>query len=189
MSQLTRKLIVEKTLEMATKKPVGKITVREIVSECEITRNTFYYYFHDVYHVLDSALMDQIEDNRKFGDQFEDRMFDLMEKVTKYKKVWQNLYASMGREEMTKYVTNKLHAVLKDYIASVTENHHVSAKDKDIVVAFYEEALVGIFFRWIQSYKGTDDNMDLLFVTERIRVLFEGQIELVIENAERNPAE
>ena len=38
-------------VEAGGKRSMNKITVRDIVSECEITRNTFYYYFHDIYDV------------------------------------------------------------------------------------------------------------------------------------------
>ena len=53
MSQLTRRAIIECTLNLAEKKPLRKITVKDIVSACGITRNTFYYHFHDIYEVLD----------------------------------------------------------------------------------------------------------------------------------------
>ena len=61
MSQLTKKAIVEATLRLAEKHPLNKITVRDIVEECGITRNTFYYHFHDIYEVLEDAVDDGFE--------------------------------------------------------------------------------------------------------------------------------
>ena len=55
MSQSTKQAIVETTLALAKKRPIGKITVRDIVEACGITRNTFYYHFHDIYEVLECA--------------------------------------------------------------------------------------------------------------------------------------
>ena len=56
LSQLTQKAIVETTIRLVEQKTVKKITVRDIVEACGITRNTFYYYFHDIYEVLEYAL-------------------------------------------------------------------------------------------------------------------------------------
>lgn len=52
MSQLTRKAIMKCTLELAEKKSLKKITVKDIADECGITRSTFYYHFSDIYDVL-----------------------------------------------------------------------------------------------------------------------------------------
>ena len=54
MSQLTRKAIMKCTLELAEKKSLKKITVKDIADECGITRSTFYYHFSDIYDVLQS---------------------------------------------------------------------------------------------------------------------------------------
>ena len=59
MSQLTKRAIIDCTLDLAEKKSFRKITVRDIVTACGITRNTFYYYFHDIYDVIDQALEEQ----------------------------------------------------------------------------------------------------------------------------------
>ena len=56
MSQLTRKAIMKCTLELAEKKSLKKITVKDIADECGITRSTFYYHFSDIYDVLVNSM-------------------------------------------------------------------------------------------------------------------------------------
>ena len=34
--------------------PLDKITVKDIVSDCGISRNTFYYHYRDIYDLLDA---------------------------------------------------------------------------------------------------------------------------------------
>ncbi len=55
MASFTKKAIVESFLKLSARKSPDKITVRDIVDDCEINRNTFYYYFQDIY-----ALMEEI---------------------------------------------------------------------------------------------------------------------------------
>ena len=53
MPSFTKKAIMESFVRLAGKKPLDKITVRDIVDDCGINRNTFYYYFQDIYAVLE----------------------------------------------------------------------------------------------------------------------------------------
>ena len=62
MSQLTRKAIMKCTLELAEKKSLKKITVKDIADECGITRSTFYYHFSDIYDVLDGVVQAKIDE-------------------------------------------------------------------------------------------------------------------------------
>ena len=68
MSQLTRKAIMKCTLELAEKKSLKKITIKDIADECGITRSTFYYHFSDIYDVLDGVVQAKIDEFKgKYG--------------------------------------------------------------------------------------------------------------------------
>ena len=60
MANFTREAILAAFLKIAEKKPLEKISVRDIVDECGINRNTFYYHFQDIYAVLEEVLVNQI---------------------------------------------------------------------------------------------------------------------------------
>jgi len=188
MSQLTRKLIISKTLELVSRKPVNKVTVREIVSECEITRNTFYYYFHDVYDVLDSVLSDKIDELYAIQPiDLERLIFDILEFCATYKKVWLSVYNALGREMFSKSIMDRFGMLFESYLISVVGEEGIDPRDKEIIISFYEEAIVGILIRWLLSKSTDDDSRDLKQILERIRVLFEGQIDLVVANSVKNP--
>ena len=53
MSSFTKKAILESFLHLVGKKNFDKITVRDIVDDCGVNRNTFYYYFQDIYAVVE----------------------------------------------------------------------------------------------------------------------------------------
>lgn len=48
-------------LNMLKRKNIDRVTVTDICEECGINRNTFYYYFSDIYDVLDSVLIEETE--------------------------------------------------------------------------------------------------------------------------------
>ena len=108
MSQLTQKAIVETTMRLVEQKTVKKITVRDIVEACGITRNTFYYYFHDIYEVLEYALAAGFERIGSENESFEDFLASSFAFCVEYQKVLYNLYHSVGYEPLADYLKKQV---------------------------------------------------------------------------------
>ena len=49
MAKQTQKFIMSTFMQLLERESLDKITVRDIVEECEINRNTFYYHYSDIY--------------------------------------------------------------------------------------------------------------------------------------------
>ena len=47
MASFTKKAIRESFMRLLAERPVDKITVKDIVLDCGIARNTFYYHYRD----------------------------------------------------------------------------------------------------------------------------------------------
>ena len=184
--QHTKNQIMECALRMAEKKPVNKITVRDIVEECQITRNTFYYYFHDIYDVFTTYIDNRIDGLIKQGDvEGEDAVFDFLELCTEYKNVFINLYKSIGHERLSKFAEAKLERLIIMAIEKEYDIEKIPPLDLEIICTFYEEAMLGILLRWLQDRK-YDDPVDIKHSLDRIRKLFEGQLDLLIKNSSKN---
>ena len=48
----TKELLADSFLELAEKEPINKITIANIVDNCEVTQPTFYRYFKDKYDMI-----------------------------------------------------------------------------------------------------------------------------------------
>ena len=185
MSGLTKKAIIDVTISLAERKPFNRITVRDIVTECGITRNTFYYYFRDIYDVIDQALKMQIE-KYDIEDDVEKTLFDLTAFVVRRKKVFLNMYRTLGHDKSGEYIMEKLHTLLISHITRVAEQKSVDISDEDVhlISAFYEEALFGILSRWLTSNKNTGlENIE--DAINRIKIIFSGEIEHTVENCKK----
>ena len=53
MAQRTKKRIQETFLAMLEQESLDKITVKDLVDRCGMNRNTFYYYYQDLYALLE----------------------------------------------------------------------------------------------------------------------------------------
>ena len=52
----TKNTIIDTFWLLLEEKPYNKITVKDIVDRCQMNRNTFYYHFHDIPELLETAV-------------------------------------------------------------------------------------------------------------------------------------
>ena len=186
MSQLTKKAIVEATLRLAEKHPLNKITVRDIVEECGITRNTFYYHFHDIYEVLEDAVDDGFERLKaSWKDSKEDALFSLIEFCEANKKIFVNLYKTIGHDNLTSYVRRQLREVLMESLRREADGMGIAESDIVLISSFYEEAMIGVFVSWLKKDSAGERPEERRAVIERIKVIFEGHERFCLENCRR----
>lgn len=176
----TKKLIISNTIELTNKKPFNRITINDIVKLCGITRNTFYYYFHDIYEVIDVFVEDELI-NFDFSKE-EESIFDFLQNLSKYSKTWVNIYRHSNRDLFEGIVKKKIRELLVAYIKF--RQIEINDEDRDLICTFYEEALYGLLCRYIHNHiRGIDNNNHMY---NRIRTIFNGQIELIIDNINKN---
>ena len=56
-----RNAIMESVLRLLETRPLNKITVKDIVDECGINRNTFYYHFEDISSLIEAIIIDEVD--------------------------------------------------------------------------------------------------------------------------------
>ena len=124
-------------------KSLDKITVKEIVNECGINRNTFYYYYKDIYDLLEyvvstesKKIIEEDGNSKTFYDECM-RAFDVM---MKYKNALLHIYNSRSR------------SVIEKYLMAVTPNF-IRRFEKNIIFIcdFYKYAVTGCTIEWIRS--------------------------------------
>lgn len=179
MAHGTRQAIIECTLELAAKKPLNRISVREITNAAGVTRNTFYYHFHDIYEVVTSFFESEANTIFREALPLEARLLNFIGLCAGYKGVWLNLYRSIGYEQFSGYIVSHIHTLLLYAIGS--ENKYPS-EDLELICAFYEEALCGALLRWLRSRREMRPE-ELMQLLNRAKYLFEGQIEAALDRS------
>ena len=61
MQQNIKKAIKEEFIDLLQKKPIHKISIKNICERVQINRSTFYYYFIDIYDVLEQIEKDWLD--------------------------------------------------------------------------------------------------------------------------------
>lgn len=97
MATFTRKAIMQTFLHILKNKPLDRITVKDICEQCEINRNTFYYYFKDIYDVLEAIFEDEVRlvmDEAKEGVTFHDAYARVAALILNNREAIMHIYAS-----------------------------------------------------------------------------------------------
>ena len=58
MPNTTKQALEESLKHMLLKKPLDKITIRDITEDCGISRMAFYYHFQDIYDLVEWACIE-----------------------------------------------------------------------------------------------------------------------------------
>ena len=76
--------IAEAFLAMTARKSIDKITVKDLVEACHISRQTFYYHFQDIVEVIEWAFeqaLDQALSRSLAADSAEEALRSLISKI------------------------------------------------------------------------------------------------------------
>ena len=60
MPKFTKTAIMNSFMKLLSTTSFDKITVKNIVDDCGINRNTFYYNFEDIYALVDEILQEEV---------------------------------------------------------------------------------------------------------------------------------
>lgn len=152
----TKKLIAHSLKKAMKVKPLSKITVSELIRDCGINRNTFYYHFDDIYDLLHWMFENDIIDKVKNFDLISDSdkaISFIMDYIEKNDIILNCAYDSIGRDEMKRFFYNDFISVVIPIIECAERESQITLKPdfRQFVCEFYTEALAGILINWIKK--------------------------------------
>lgn len=138
--------------EQLKKKKLSKITINDIASACNISRMTFYYHFQDIYDLtewtLEEAAGRAIGENRTY-DSWQYGFENLLEELQGNQVLILNIYRSMDREMIERYLLKKAESLLMPVVEQESHGLPVNEENKRRVAIFYSYAFLGVLMEWI----------------------------------------
>lgn len=180
MSQFTKKAIVETFLELLKEYSLDRITVKDIVEKCGINRNTFYYYYQDIYDLIDDVFDIEtkrvLEDEKQYATWYDElRRVALF--VVENRPAILHIYNSKSRDVLQKYLFAICDKLIRGYVEYQAQSMSVNKKHKEFVIAFYGYSLVGMTFDWIKDDTQSDSEEYL----KTMAAVFEGTVRTALE--------
>lgn len=157
----TKKALAASLKKFMKQKPLSKITVSQLISDCNVNRKTFYYHFEDIYDLLKWTLEEEAIEVVKQYDllvDYQEVITFVMDYVEENQHILNCAYDSLGREGMKRFLYADFIGILSTLIEGIEqqENIHADAEFKQFLCEFYTEALSGTLISWFHDSKGRD---------------------------------
>ena len=185
MAKFTRQAIMYSLLKLLQEKSIDKITVKDICELCEINRNTFYYYYSDIYQVLEELLKFETEKSLKEDQKYESFYEDFLKRyhlIIEYKKAVYNLYNSKNRDLILKYFQDITENFVEKYVYKEVKGKKLLPEDIKFIIDFYSSSMIGNIFRWMR--KGMQEKQEQLIY--KLSVSYQATIKALIAQFEEN---
>ena len=158
MPSFTKKAILESFLALLAKKPLEKITVRDIVDDCGVNRNTFYYYFQDTYAVVEELCRmaeEQIPQNETLGASLSALFAALADFAAAHPRAMRHLLASIGRDGAERCLGETVEHVAAECLTRAA-GKPLTREQLDLPVTALRHAFLGTCVDWIRVDKHPD---------------------------------
>lgn len=180
MAQITKRALASSLKKLLSEKPFDKITVIDIVEDCEVNRQTFYYHFQDIYDLVEWMFYTEAAtaiDGKKTYDTWQQGFLHIFEYILKNRCLVTNVYHSISRDQLERYLYDLTYNLLIDVVNEQSEGLSVREEDKKFIADFYKFAFVGLMLDWIK--RGMKDCPQQTI--DRLSVLIHGDIRRALE--------
>lgn len=162
----TKKTLAASLKKHMMKKPLSKITISEIITDCGVNRKTFYYHFEDIYALLKWMLeLEAIEVVKQFNLLVnpQEAISFVMDYVEANKHILNCAYDSMGRDELKRFFYQDFIELVHSILDQAEKELNVSVDEpfKMYLADFLTEALAGSLISYFKS-KNTDNREEIL---------------------------
>lgn len=186
MANFTAKAIKESFLKLLNEKPMNKISVRDIVEDCGINRNSFYYHFQDIPTLLEEMITEKtsaIIAKYPTITSLDECFYTAFEFALQNKKAAYHIYNSVNRDIFERELMKICGYVVQTYIESAFTQSKMNEADRSILLRFIKCEFFGIFIEWMNNGMNTDGINELLRITELCKGFSE---ELIRRSQESN---
>ena len=180
MANYTTKAIFQNFEQMLAEMPFDKITVSALVARCEISSNTFYYHFRDIYDLLDAWLVEQKKAYLAAVGNSADwpaHLKRILHMLKDRAPIVYHIFDSISRERLERFVFVVLE---KEFYAVVKENlgdRSVSDAALQDLASFCCYSTFGFFIKFLFDHMAVDIDE----AVDRLSKIFYGVVAYVAE--------
>lgn len=187
MSSPARQSIKAAFLHLLETRPLREITVKDIVQECGVNRNSFYYHFKDIPALLQEIATDYAD--RIIAAQGPAlSLSDCLETAARFalenRQLILHISQSAHRDLFEMHLMDVCRRVVQDYAAAAFGSVPIRQEDREVLLRFYQCACFGQILEWLNSGM----RYDLQGQFRRLCQLGEGMTETLLRRAAEDAA-
>ncbi len=184
MANYTKKAILATFEDMLGEMPFDKITVSALVARCEISSNTFYYHYRDIYDLLDAWLEAQKDALLKTEQELSeaDALKRLLHMMQDHPGVVYHVFNSVSRERLEHYIFDEVETLFRELVHERAKAYQVPEETERDIASLSCYSVLGfiIKFLWMNM------NVDVDASVNRLVASFSGTFEYLIRRARQD---
>lgn len=183
MAGFTKKAIRESFIRLLNERPLSQITVKDVVDDCGINRNTFYYYFQDLPQLAEIIVNEDaqriIREHPTIGS-IEDCINAMIGFALENRKAVMHIYHSINRDIYEQYQWKICEHTVTTYVDGILSGRKVAETDRKLIIDYLKCVCFGLVMGWLENGMQEDIQARL----HRICELRQGDLEQMIVRCE-----
>ena len=175
MTIVIKRVLASTLKEMTEMKSLSKITINDLTQACDVSRQTFYNNFKDIYDLVEWIYLKEVVtpiERGKIYDKWQDALTSIFQYISENHVFVLNTYRSFGKGFLEKVLRQEIELFLSNQVFKKIEVTKEEAKQVEFSYSFYTYALVGVGLDWIE--KQMPESVEEL--VERIERVMLGEI-------------
>lgn len=184
MASFTKQAIRNSFVKLLNEKPLNQITVRDIVDDCGVNRNTFYYHFQDIPQLIETIVEEETQRIiREYPaiESIEGCLNAVIDFAIKNRKAVLHIYHSINRDIYEQYQWRVCEHVVRVYLNGILSGRRVSEQDRKLLIDYLKCVCFGLTMGWLEE--GMKADIQARF--HRICELKQGDLEQMIARCEK----
>ncbi|MBQ2101076.1 MAG: TetR/AcrR family transcriptional regulator C-terminal domain-containing protein [Lachnospiraceae bacterium] len=184
MADLMKKAIKSTFLNLLEQKPLSQITVKMIVEECGIHRNSFYYHYPDLPALIEEIIKEEADaliERHPTIDSIEDALKAAVDFASKQRRAILHIYNSVNRDIFEKYLWHVCEYSVTKYGDTIFSGKKISPEDRELIGRFYACECFGLVTLWLSENMSKDMEKDI----DRFCQLHLGMVEEMVRRSEK----
>ena len=180
MPPFAKREIKNSFIKLLTERPISQITVKDIVEDCGVNRNSFYYHFQDIPSLLEEIIVEmtaKVIENLPEESTFEEKVTAALQEINVNKRMIYHIYGSSNREFYEKQLMKICEHVTRTYIRSREYSERVDSKDLEFVISYLKCELFGQLIDWLNH----DMSYDIVEHSRILCRMFAGSMRMVCQ--------
>lgn len=183
MAGFTKKAIRDAFIQLLNDRPLSQITVKDIVETCGVNRNTFYYYYQDIPHLLQTTVNEEseriIRDNPTIGS-IEECLNAAIAFALENRKAALHIFRSVNRDIFEQHLWQICRHVITVYYNEILEGRNISDEDRSLLIENAMYSCFGFIIAWME--RGMTGDIQARF--QRLCEIRQGEVQRMISRCE-----
>ena len=148
----TKMAITRSFLRLLHEKPIDKITVRDIVEDCGITRNTFYYHYPDIYAIVEETVEENFrmaaEHIRRIGS-WSDGFAVMFTEASRNRRAFSHLISSASCDRILRCLSATVQELAEEFVSDCCSGADIFPERQRAAAQLCTSAVLGKMLGWV----------------------------------------